>query len=147
MRIRLFWPKCDIRNRSWNVEPRDTYWVEATADEARAHVFPRLTAEQQARSEQEAKRGWSKDESKVDPPRRFCFLVADDLSTIDPHFSHLPTHQFWDAHSTPFASFEERWIQSLDEILAMEAPRKVEYWSIPNQEKYGDTYDPLTFNE
>lgn len=147
MRIRLFWPKCDFRNRSKGTEPRDAYWVEATPDEARTYVFPHLTAEQQARSEQEAKRSWDWASFEGDPPRAFCFLVADDLSTIVPYFARYPVHQFWDAYSTPFASFEERWIQSLDEILTMEAPRKVEYWSIPNQEKYGDTYDPLTFNE
>jgi hypothetical protein len=79
----------------------DCFWVEATHEEAIQSVFPMLSPELQLESEQLAVRCERLAEEISQPPRPFCFLVARDLSSIDPFEVHYPFHQFWGAYS-PF---------------------------------------------
>jgi hypothetical protein len=116
MIVRCFWPKCDFRNGEWGATRIDAFWVEATRDEAIQAVFPLLSSEAQARS-----MGFSSEcsdlaEKIAQPPRPFCFLVAKDLSSIDPFHVHYPFHQLWNADS-PFRAIAERLISSLDELV------------------------------
>jgi hypothetical protein len=113
--------------------------VEATLEEAAAHVYPRLTEAQRERAERNARRGWGFASSIGDPPRPYCFLVADDLSSVDPHYSRYPCHQFWAAYS-PFGEFADRWIETLEDLRTLDLPKEINWIGILNYEKYGDTY-------
>ena len=55
------------------------------------------------------------------PARAFCFLIARDLSTIDPFPVHYPVHQLWNAYS-PFELMPARVVTRLEELRSLELP-------------------------
>lgn len=55
------------------------------------------------------------------PARPFCFLVARDLSLIEPHPVHYPFHQLWNAYSH-FREMPERSIDELTELKELDCP-------------------------
>ena len=118
MRVRCFWRDCTYRNRTWGSPPVDAFWVEATEQEARSAVFPLLKPEQVAESRKVAEQYHH---AAVDPARPFCYLVARDLSSIDPFHPHYPFHQLWNAYS-PFESMSEITVSTLDALLAVVLP-------------------------
>ena len=93
----------------------DAFWVEATHDEAIQAVFPLLTPTKRSQSERFAADYPQLAQQIAQPPRPFCFLVARDLSSIDPFHVHYPFHQLWNAYS-PFRAIAERSIDSLDQL-------------------------------
>ena len=93
----------------------DAFWVEATREEAVQWIIPRLTVEQRAESEEWASECPCLAQQISQPPRPYCYLVARDLSSIDPFVVHYPFHQSWNAYS-PFRSISVRTIASLDEL-------------------------------
>ena len=93
----------------------DCFWVEATHEEAIESVFPLLSRELELELEELATECEDLAKSISQPPRPFCFLVARDLSCIDPFEVHYPFHQLWNAYS-PFRSLPDRSITSLDEL-------------------------------
>lgn len=110
MLIRLYWPKCPFRNGSWEQIPIDAYWVECTAQEAEDHVYPLLDEVLVKKSREMASK-----KCDLDFDRPYCFLVAKDLSFIDPFFPHYPSANLWNAYS-PFRDIEPRDINDLQEI-------------------------------
>jgi hypothetical protein len=84
MVVRCLWPKCDFRNGDRVATPIDAFWVEATRDEAIQAIFPLLNSEARSRSMRFARDCSTLAEEIAQPSRPFCFLVAKDLSSIDP---------------------------------------------------------------
>lgn len=123
MRVRLFWRDCDYRNKSWGADAIDAFWVEATQEEAIARVFPLLQPEQIAESLKIAEecRGVAAMMGNAD--HTFCFLVARDLSSIDPFPPHYPVHQMWNAYS-PFEPMPDMTVESLDALRDIALPPK-----------------------
>ncbi len=121
MLVRRFWRDCGYRGKEWGAERVDAFWVEATSEEAEASVFPRLRAEQIAESRKLAAQGRRIAEKLGTPARPFCFLVARDLSAIDPLRVHYPFHQLWNAYS-PFESMRRRQISNLEELRKLKPP-------------------------
>lgn len=115
MLVRCFWRDCDYRGKERGAGRIDAFWVEATGEEAVAAVFPRLRAEQIAESRELAEQGRRIAEELGTPARPFCFLVARDLSTIDPFQVHYPFHPLWNG-SSPFESISEQMIADLEEL-------------------------------
>ena len=118
MIVRAFWPSCTIRQRKRGATPIDAFWVEATHEEAIQSVFPMLSHELQSQSEQFAARGEHIAKETSQRPRPFCFLVARDLSSIDPFEVHFPFHNLWNAYS-PFRSIPERTVTTLDQLAGI----------------------------
>ncbi len=118
MLIRCFWPKCDYRNRRRGAEPMDCYWLEATLEEAERHIFPLLDEEKVNKAHKLAARGAGIAEMRSEVPRLYCFLVAKDLSSIDPFNVAYPFHHMWGAYS-PFREMAERHIGNVEEIKLM----------------------------
>jgi hypothetical protein len=118
MIVRCFWPSCDRRQKNEGLPPIDAFWVEATHDEAIQSVFPMLSPELQLESEQLAARCENLEETDSQTPRLYCFLVARDLSSIDPFEVHYPFHHLWNAYS-PIRSIPERTITSLQELAGI----------------------------
>ena len=52
MIVERFWPCCDRRQVTWGATLIDSFWVEATHEEAVQSVFPMLSAELQSESDQ-----------------------------------------------------------------------------------------------
>lgn len=120
--VRLFWGGDDnYRGKRWVSEPVDAFWVEATADEAEAVVFPHLQAAAVDESRDLAEDLQNVAEQLGTPARPFCFLVARDLSFIDPFPARYPYHQLWNAYS-PFESMPDRMISSLEELQTLRLP-------------------------
>lgn len=46
MKIKMFWPECEFINGKWSNTPIDSFWVECTEEEAKAKVYPYLSAEE-----------------------------------------------------------------------------------------------------
>ena len=112
MIIRVYWPQCDYPNRT---EPIDSFWVEATYEEAEKAIFPFLRPEAIERSKIHAKEGESIASQIGNPLRLYCFLVAQDLSTIAPFHVDYPFHHMWNAYS-PFNELPECHINTLEEL-------------------------------
>jgi hypothetical protein len=116
MLVRCFWRGCRYRHKEWGAEPVDAFWVEATLAEAEAAIFPRLTQEAVAESKALGERLAELARNLGRSP--YCFLVARDLSSIDPHEVHYPINQMWNAYS-PFAAMPRRKIRRLEELASI----------------------------
>jgi hypothetical protein len=46
LKIKMFWPECEFINGEWGNTPIDSFWVECTEEEAKAKVYPYLSAEE-----------------------------------------------------------------------------------------------------
>jgi hypothetical protein len=118
MVVRTYWPSCDYRQKKWGARPIDAFWVEATREEAVEAVFPMLSPELRTQSERIAGEHARLAGEISRPPRAYCFLVAWDLSSIDPFHVHYPFHQCWNGAS-PFRAIPERTITSLGELAGL----------------------------
>ena len=128
MIVCYFWRDCNFRGRQWDVEPIDAFWVEATREEAEATVFhclePTIVRESEALAHKHTRLAERLATALGTPPRPFCFLVARDLSTIDPFHVHYPFHQLWNAYS-PFERMPEQEIVQLYDLTDLVLPPKI----------------------
>lgn len=120
MRIRWYWQNCD----KWSREPVMALWVEATQEEAEIYIFPSLESSKVIDSKNLAEQFKELAAHMGNPARPFCFLVAQDLSSIEPFPVHYPIHQLWNAYS-PFDEIPEITITSLDELRNLVLPSAI----------------------
>ena len=113
MRTRLYWSKCTLKRSE--SEPVDTFWVEANNFEAKKLIFPYCSARQIESSLAYALRDHELSSLFSDPALAYCFLVAQDLSSIEPFAVYYPFSPMWDA-SSPFQSIEEHQLSSLEDL-------------------------------
>jgi len=113
MRTRLYWSKCTLKRSE--SEPVDTFWVEATNFEAKQLIFPHCSARQIESSLAYALRDHELSYLFSNPALAYCFLVAQDLSSIEPFAVYYPFSPMWDAYS-PFRSIEENQLASLEDL-------------------------------
>lgn len=121
MKVRCFWPNCTYRNGDWGAAPVDCFWVEATPEEAAGAVFPLMPAERAAASRELAERYGQAAALMGNPAAVHCFLVARDLSSIDPHQPHYPIANLWNAYS-PFRAMPEVEVSDLSELRELRLP-------------------------
>lgn len=121
MIVRWFWRDCNFRGKKWGATQMDAFWVEATKEEAINEVFPKLQPVAIEESLKFAEQFIHLAEELCRPASPYCFLVAQDLSTIDPFHVHYPFHQLWNAYS-PFEVMATVNIQSLEEVRTLESP-------------------------
>jgi hypothetical protein len=115
MLVRCYYPQCNFRNTT----PIDSFWVEATYEEAEKAIFPFLTPEEIKKSKTYAEMGQKIAAKISSPPKPYCFLVAKDLSIINPFEVHYPFSNMWNAYS-PFKSLSECYIDTLEELKKLE---------------------------
>ncbi len=120
MLVRWFWPDC-AKHRERGADPVDAYWIEAGQDEAEAAVFPHLGSAAIETSHRLAQAFYGIAERMGTPARPFCFLVARDLTFVEPGPVHYPFHQLWNAYS-PFEQLAERTISDLTELQNLTYP-------------------------
>ena len=93
------------------------YWLECTKEEAQLQVFPRL--DQCAMDESHKVANQYEDQLLesfgLDTRLRYCFLISNDLKSIEPFSPMYPYHPMWNAYS-PFEMCEKLEISSIDEI-------------------------------
>lgn len=123
MLVRWVWPNCDFRENKWGAEPIDSFWVEATYEEAETIVFPKLHPEQIQKSKKFAQDHQGAAALVENSGNPYTFLVARDASTIDPMPMHYPISNLWNAYS-PFEEISEMSINSLDELRTLRQPRR-----------------------
>jgi hypothetical protein len=99
----------------------DAFWVEATLEEAEIVIFPRLQPEAVAESKSTAERQAELAKSLGCDP--YCFLVARDLSSIDPYQVHYPFHQLWNGYS-PFEEMSRKTICRMEELADIVLPSR-----------------------
>lgn len=121
MRVRAFWRDCTFRHKAWRGDSVHAFCVEATAEEAAAVVFPSLSQQKITESNQLAEEYGGLAAMMGDATLPFCFLVARDLSSIDPFPPHYPFHPMWNAYS-PFQSMPEVTIATLDDLRDVVLP-------------------------
>lgn len=125
MRVRLFWPSCDLFDVGKSGTFMDAYWVEATREEAEADILPRLNQELQVKSHQEAVDDkFAKQNGN--PPRPYCYVVTKDLSNIIPFNCRYPFHQLWNAYS-PFGRFQPFLFTRLEELMDFAVPAEIDW--------------------
>jgi hypothetical protein len=108
MLIRFKWQNCDLCDG-------DAFWLEATEQEAREQLFPRLSNETIDASEQLARGSEAFAAIMGCPERTFCFLVSDDLTSIHPFKAGYPVHQLWNGYS-PFEEIDPLEIITIAEM-------------------------------
>lgn len=128
MLLRMFWPECREFHPREPVRLLDGLWVEATREEAEAEILPRLAPEAVAISHRAASADWYA-RMIGDPPRPYCYLVAEDLSVILPQNCRFPVHQLWNAYS-PFGEFEAFDFSRLEEIRHFAPPSRIRWLGI-----------------
>ena len=113
MLTRLYWTQCTLaRSES---QPIDTFWLEATQKEAEALIFPYCSARTIAKSQAYGIRD-REIALKFDcRARSYCFLIAQDLSTIEPFAVHYPYSPMWNARS-PFKKIVESYFATLEDL-------------------------------
>jgi hypothetical protein len=108
MLIQCKWQNCDLCDG-------DAFWLEATEQEAREQIFPRLSNETIDASEQWAKASKALAAMMGSPERTFYFLIAADLTSIHPFKAGYPVHPLWNGYS-PFEEIDPIEIIQLAEI-------------------------------
>ena len=119
MLIRLYWRACTFRGKKWGAAPVDAFWVEATEAEAKACIFARLSPDALTEATQMVER--LTDAAAQNLARPYCFLVARDLSQIDPFPPNYPFHHMWNGYS-PFREMPAIEIAALDDVRDIELP-------------------------
>ena len=107
MLFRWYWPRCTYRERRWNAEPIDCFWLEATREEAERQLFQLLGQNKVALSNEMAAKGCGITQPTYGIARPYCFLLAKDLSSIDPFQANYPYANLWNGYS-PFREMAER---------------------------------------
>ena len=115
MLIQLCWENCTLARLE--DEPIDSFWLEATKEEAESFIYPYCTSETVAQSKifGESNVPFLNEARATDPNRRYCFLVAKDLTTIKAFPVYYPHSPMWQIHS-PFKSIPPRCVISLEEL-------------------------------
>jgi len=125
MLVRWFWPNCEFQDNRWDAKPTDSFWVEATRDEAETAIFPRLKTDAVQTSLRLADQYGDFAKQVAQPPRPFCFLVTRDLRAIDPLNVGYPFHHMWGAYS-PFRTMPTVEISRLEEVTGLRLPENTE---------------------
>jgi hypothetical protein len=123
MIVRCFWRNCSFWGKSDDINPVDAFWIESTKHEASSCIFPLLQSAQVEKSKSLASKFKTVAADMGNPNHTFCFLVARDLSYIEPLEPHYPIHQLWNAYST-FESMQEITIDNLKSLRAITIPEK-----------------------
>lgn len=121
MIVRMFWRGCRFRRKNYQDTPVDSFWVEATGEEAEKLIFPFLEAEEERESRMLAEGREGISALLGGPGRNFCFLVSRDISSIDPFPVFYPSHQLWNGYS-PFETMPEQEIRRLEDLVSMGLP-------------------------
>ncbi len=129
MIIRVYWPQCNYRNLQFGNESMDSFWVEATYEEAKTAIFPFLTTEAIAKSKTYAQDGEILAWQIGNQSRPYCFLVAQDLSMIEPLDMHYPFHQMWNGYS-PFKNITEFHINTLQELKIKTLSEPIKFYHL-----------------
>lgn len=121
MMVRIYWRNCSLTTKSQDLVQVDAFWVEATHHEANSCIFPFLLPEQIEKSKRLALQFENVALDMGNPEHLFCFLVARDLSFIEPMEPHYPIHQLWNGYS-PFESMPTEIIDCLESLGTMPLP-------------------------
>lgn len=130
MLTQLYWANCTLARSE--AEPIDSFWLEATKEEAHNLVYPYCSAETiiQSKTFGESQlpflsaRGAVKLNEEVttiiNPLLKYCFLVAQDLSTIKAFPVYYPYSPMWQIHS-PFQGITTQKISDLQKLKEIKA--------------------------
>jgi hypothetical protein len=118
MLVRFFWRDCDFSKKERKAKFLDAFWVEATKTEVEDAIFPYLQADAVEESRLLADKFYEIAKQFGNPTRPSCFLIARDLSTINPFPVNYPFHHMWNAYS-PFESMPEKLIAQLQELRSL----------------------------
>ena len=119
MLVRYYWPNhVKQSGKSGKDVSIDSFWVEATLEEAEKAVFPHISEDARFQSTHTAEELIVIAKKIMQPPHPYCFLVARDMSEIEPNDVHYPFHHMWNAYS-PFRKIEMHEIDNLDELAAI----------------------------
>jgi hypothetical protein len=121
MIVRCFWRNCSFQKKLQNAGLVDAFWVESTKKEADSCIFPLLQPSQVEKSKRLALEFKTVAADMGNPNHPFCFLVARDLSYIEPLEPHYPIHQLWNAYS-PFESMQKTTIDNLESLRTVTVP-------------------------
>lgn len=118
MKIKLYWPKCNIHNEKRVSHEMDSYWVECTFEEAQNRVFPYLSLDQIEQS----KINWKpKEKGSTDigiDTDRLCYLVTKDLVSIISFPWYYPYSGQWNGYC-PFKEIKEVKIEDLKDVTSI----------------------------
>ena len=121
MIVRMFWRGCRFRRKNYQDTPVDSFWVEATGEEAEKQIFPFLEPEDKRESRLLAEERENISALLGAAGHNYCFLVSRDISSIDPFPVFYPSHQLWNGYS-PFEIMPEKEISRLEDLKGIDLP-------------------------
>jgi hypothetical protein len=107
MRATLLWPDAELLNGEWTKPGKDSYWIEAAADDLDAIVAHA--------SDPDALRAAAQRDHRPEKP--YSFLVATDLSSIQSFDPYYPESPQW-VNGSPFVEIEPFELRDLAELPA-----------------------------
>lgn len=107
MRATLLWPDAELLDGEWTKPGKDSYWVEAGAEDLDAIVAHA--------SDPAALRAAIERDHRAEKP--YSFLVAKDLSSIQSFDPYYPESPQW-VNGSPFVEIEPLELRDLDELPA-----------------------------
>lgn len=119
MITRYIWKNCNFRHFEWDRHPNvDAFWIEADVQEAEEHIFPLISEALKKQSHRLVQQYADSFKRYTNSSRPYGFLVARDLTSIDPFNPFYPVHHMWNAYS-PFRAFAKIEIISLKELAEL----------------------------
>jgi len=110
MRVTLLWPDAELLNGEWTKPGKDSYWIEAGAEDLDGIVAHA--------GEPEALRAAIERDHRPEKP--YSFLVAADLSSIQSFDPYYPESPQW-VNGPPFVEIEPIELGDLAELPAISA--------------------------
>jgi hypothetical protein len=121
MKIRYYWPRCDLSCDNRDREPKvDAYFVECSSQqEVDEKVLPYVPPDKLDEVKRLIERYLDYNRSNLSGPTCAHFLIAKNLTFILPHTWSYPIANMWNAYS-PFDVVEQIEIESLEDLRTLE---------------------------
>ncbi len=128
MKIKLFWPNCNLHHNDVAFNGCDALFLECSLEEAKKHLFNRLTEKQisQCIRDYDPNPNLESLEFGIETDK-ICFLITKDQRSLLPEPWYFPYAGQWNAYN-PFQKIKEIEIKDISETMGL----VVELDSIPN---------------
>lgn len=116
MKIKLYWPNCNLSFKGISFDSNDAFFLECSLDEAKEQLFKRLTDEQINQCHRDYEPILNEEHLVFgNESNKICFLITKDQKTLLPQPWYYPYAGQWNAYS-PFVEIKEIEIKRIEHL-------------------------------
>lgn len=116
MKIKLYWPNCNLAINGANFDGEDAIFLECSIDEAEEYLFNRLSEDQVKQCLRDYDTHPNSEELKYGiETNKICFLITRNQKVILPEPWYFPYAGQWNAYN-PFLRIKEIEINDISEL-------------------------------